>query len=470
MIRSTDVVATLAALAATLGGAQATSAQAARANPPRDHGAIQAMQGKQAPRFEVDMLWPKPMPNHWILGSAVGVAVDSKDHVFVINLVDSFNARTESGAIANPPSGTCCFPSPAVIEYDAAGAVVNSWGGAGQGYDWPGTPTGISIDNKDNVWIAGSGGLDQHILEFTHDGKFIKQIGKRGVAPPPPAPAPGDTAYAGVSPGAAGRGGRGGAAFTVTQPAGGRGGGRGRGGAPAPTLPPNSGSTVLFGGATQIAVDAASNEAFVADGLRNRRVAVVDLSSGAIKRFFGAYGNKPDDAKLAAYDPSAPAAQQFSTVKCAKLAKDGMLYVCDRANDRIQLFKKDGSFVKEVKVAPQTRGEGSVWDVAFSADAAQRYLYVADGANDKIHVLDRQSLEELLSFGDGGRVPSEFYAVHSIAVDSKGNVYTAETYEGKRLQKFTYKGLAPVKSTNLGVLWPAAAAAPAPAAGGRKQP
>jgi hypothetical protein len=192
MIRSTDVVATLAALAATLGGAQATSAQAARANPPRDHGAIQAMQGKQAPRFEVDMLWPKPMPNHWILGSAVGVAVDSKDHVFVINLVDSFNARTESGAIANPPSGTCCFPSPAVIEYDAAGAVVNSWGGAGQGYDWPGTPTGISIDNKDNVWIAGSGGLDQHILEFTHDGKFIKQIGKRGVAPPPPAPALGD--------------------------------------------------------------------------------------------------------------------------------------------------------------------------------------------------------------------------------------------------------------------------------------
>jgi sugar lactone lactonase YvrE len=455
MIRRTILVATLTALAATRGGAQATSKQTVPGGPPpRDHGAIQAMQGKLAPRFEVDMLWPKPMSNHWILGSAVGVAVDSKDHVFVINLVDSFNARTESGAIARPPSGTCCFPSPPVIEYDAAGAVVNSWGGPGQGYDWPGTPTGISIDNKDNVWIAGSGGLDQHILEFTHDGKFIKQIGKPGTAPPQPAPGPGDTAYAGVSPGAAGRGGR--------------GGGRGRGGAPAPTLPPNSASAELFGGATQVAFDAASNEAFVADGLRNRRVAVVDLSSGTIRRFFGAYGNKPDDAKLPAYDPSASAAQQFSTVKCAKLSKDGMLYVCDRANDRIQVFKKDGSFVKEVKVAPRTRGEGSVWDVAFSADAAQRYLYVADGANDKVHVLDRQSLEELLAFGDGGRVPGEFYAVHSIAVDSKGNVYTVETYEGKRVQKFVYKGLAPVKSTNLGVLWPAAAAAPAPAAGGKK--
>jgi sugar lactone lactonase YvrE len=443
MIHGRILVVTATALAA-LAPRGATSQAAPRKQP--DLGAVQAMQGGQAPRFEVDMLWPKPMPNHWILGSAVGVAVDAKDHVFVINLVNSFTPRTETGANATPPIGECCFPSPPVIEYDPTGAVVNSWGGPGQGYDWPATPTGISLDGAGNVWIAGSGGLDQHILQFTHDGKFLKQIGKPGVAPAPPARAGGDSL-------AAGRG-AGGVTFTV--PAGGRGGGgRGRGGAPAPSLPPNSASTELFGGATQVAFDAASNEAFVADGLRNRRVAVVDLASGSIKRFFGAYGNKPDDARPPAYDPSAPAAQQFSTVKCVKLSKDGMLYVCDRANDRIQVFRKDGSFVKEVKVAPQTRGEGSVWDVAFSADPAQRWLYVADGANEKIHVLDRKSLDEVVSFGDGGRQPGEFYAVHSIAVDSKGNVYTAETYEGKRLQKFIFKGVGPVTKANMGVLWPA---------------
>jgi DNA-binding beta-propeller fold protein YncE len=412
------------------------------------------------------MLWPKPMPNRWLLGSAVGVAVDSKDHVFVINLVNSFTARTETGANANPPIGECCFPSPPVLEYDPAGTLVNSWGGPGQGYDWPATPTGISLDAQDNVWIMGSGGLDAHILQFSHDGKFLKQIGKPGTAPAPAAAVSADTAYAGVSPGGrgGGRGGRGGdsaaagrgVTFSTPVAAGGRGGGRGRGGAPAPSLPPNSASTDAFGGATQIAFDPATNEAFVADGIRNRRVAVVDLASGTIKRFWGAYGKKPDDAALAPYDPGVAPPQQFSTVKCAKLSKDGLLYVCDRTNDRIQVFKKDGSFVLEKRIAFQTRGEGSVWDVAFSRDPQQRYVYVADGANDKVHVLDRTSLEELVSFGEGGRQPGEFYAVHSIAVDSKGNVYTVETYEGKRLQKFVYKGVGPVTKANMGVVWPAA--------------
>ena len=401
-----------------------------------------------APRLEVDPLWPKPMPNRWILGSTVGVAVDARDHVFVVHLTDSFTPRTEIGLATNPPTGECCAPAPNVLEYDPAGNLVGHWGGPGQGYVWPEMNHGIAIDESGNVWIGGSGGADTRILKFTHDGKFIAEFGKPGAA----AAAPGggraaDTAYAGVSPGRAAGGGRG---------AAGRGG-RGRGGAPA--LPANSQSMESFGGPAGFSFDDKANEAYVADGYRNHRVAVIDMTTGAVKRFWGAYGNKPDDASATKYDPAASPPKQFGTpVSCAELSKDGFVYVCDTQNDRIQVFKKDGSFVKEKLIAPKTLGTGSVWDIAFSRDPQQKYLYVADGMNMKVHVVDRQTLEVLTSYGDGGRQPGQFYAVHSVATDSKGNVYTTETYEGKRVQKFNYKGVGAVTAANQGVVWPTAAA------------
>jgi DNA-binding beta-propeller fold protein YncE len=200
----------------------------------------------------------------------------------------------------------------------------------------------------------------------------------------------------------------------------------------------------MFGGAARISIDQRAGEAFVADGYRNRRVAVIDMNSGAIKRFWGAYGKPPSDAAVPAYAPDAAPSQQFSTVHCAALASDGMVYVCDRANNRIQVFRKDGSFVKEGRIAPRTLRFGSVWDIAFSRDPQQRYLYVADGSNMKIHVVDRQSLELLTSFGDGGRYPGQFLAVHSVATDSRGNLYTTETFEGKRVQKFNFRGVGAV--------------------------
>ncbi len=181
------------------------------------------------------------------------------------------------------------------------------------------------------------------------------------------------------------------------------------------------------------------------------------MTTGAIKRFWGAYGTQPNDADSAKYEPGGPAPKQFgSPVLCAKLSNDGLVYVCDTQNDRIQVFKKDGSFVKEKVIAPNTRATGSVWDVAFSRDPKQRFLYVADGSNMKVHILDRESLDELTAFGDGGRQPGQFYAVHSVATDSKGNLYTVETYEGKRIQKFNNHGLQAVKSMSEGVLWPSA--------------
>ncbi len=370
-------------------------------------GAAQATLGAsdrqmvQAPRFEVDPMWPKPLPNHWLLGSAIGVGVDSRDHVYIIHRGDTtLNQRTEAGMKANPPIGECCQSAPPIVEFDPEGNLVRAWGGPGEGFEWPTSNHGITIDDKDNVWIGGNGPADSHILKFTRDGKFLLQIGKS-------------------------------------------------------KQPPNSNDSTHFGRVAKVSFDVKAQEAYIADGYGNRRVAVIDMNSGTLKRFWGAYGEKPDDARTPPYDPSAPLIRQFRTpVHCAEPTNDGLVYVCDRPNDRIQVFRKNGEFVKEVRVAPQTRGDGSVWDIAFSRDAAQKYLYLADGKNERIYVMDRQSLEILTSFGDGGRQPGQFFAVHSIATDSKGNIFTTETYEGKRLQKFTYKGIGSVTRANQGVVWP----------------
>jgi hypothetical protein len=379
-----------------------------------------ASQGQtvEAPAFAVDPLWPKPLPNHWILGSTIGVGVDSRDHVFIIHRgLPTLNARTEAGSATNPPTGECCNPAPPILEFDPEGNLVNAWGGPEQGHDWPESNHGISIDNKDNVWIGGNGAcpnsdsaatlacpkgtVDSFILKFTHEGKFLMEIGM-----------------------------------------------------PHQTV--NSNSLTSFGRVAKIAFDPAANEAYLADGYGNKRVAVIDMDNGNIKRFWGAYGHRPDDARMPPYDPDAPLAQQFrNPVHCAQPSNDGLVYVCDRPNDRIQVFRKDGTFVKEVRVAPRTLGDGSVWDIAFSRDPEQKYLYLADGKNEKVYIFDRQSLEMLTSFGDGGRQPGQFFAVHSIATDSKGNIYTTETYEGKRVQKFVYLGLRPAGKKDQGTVWPA---------------
>ena len=353
-----------------------------------------------APIFEVDPFWPQPLPNHWVLGSVVGVGVDSRDHVFIVHRQAPLNERTEIGAAQDPPTGECCVPAPYVLEFDPEGNLVNSWGGPGEGYTWPQSNHGITVDPMDNIWIGGNG-ADSHVLKFSRDGEFLASYGEVGADMP------------------------------------------------------NSNSTNSFGRVAKISFDAAANEAYLADGYVNKRVAVVDINTGELKRFWGAYGNTPDDARLGPYDPDAPLPQQFrNPVHCADPSNDGFVYVCDRQANRIQVFRKDGTFVDEVRIAPRTLGDGSTWDIAFSRDPEQRYMYVADGKNMKVYVMDRLGLEVLTSFGDGGRQPGLFFAVHSIATDSQGNIYTTETYEGKRVQKFVYKGLGPVTAMNQGAPWP----------------
>jgi DNA-binding beta-propeller fold protein YncE len=370
----------------------------------------------QAPRFEVDPLWPKPLPNHWILGSTIGVWVDTDDHVWIIHRSTATLGNNEK--TLETKQGECCAGAPPILEFDQEGNLLRHWGGPGQGYEWPDSNHGIFIDYKGNVWIGGNGGPDSHILKFTKDGKFLLQVGKKGARRKEGA----------------------GAGNQEGQVAGFVGG---------------SNDQVSFGRVAKIFVDAKANEAYIADGYLNKRVAVLDADTGKMKRYWGAYGNKPDDTPLPPYNPSNPPAQQFyNPVHCADMSVDRLIYVCDRVGDRLQVFTPEGKFVKEQWYAKNTLNAGSVWDIAFSKDAQQKYIFMADGVNEKVKVIDRQTLEELTTFGDGGRYPGQFYGVHSIAIDSKGNLYTTETYEGKRIQRFLYKGMAPVTKMNQGVVWP----------------
>jgi len=360
-------------------------------------GATAASSDQMAPQFVVDPYWPQPLPNKWLLGRTIGIAVDERDHLYVVH-------RDQDNMFMNQELGLdlgraeCCTAAPPILEFDSAGNLVNAWGGPGEGYTWPESNHGIEVAPDGNVWIGGNGSGDSHVLVFTRDGEFIREIG-------------------------------------------------------IPGEPVDSLSTTSFGRVAEIAIDADANEAYLADGYGNKRVAVVDVATGAFKRFWGAYGNTPADDRVV-YDPNEPLPQQFvGPVHCAEPSHDNLIYVCDRGADRIQVFRPDGTFVKEGQIAPLTLS-GSTWDIAFSQDPDQEFLFVADGSNFKVHIVDRESLEVLAEFGDGGRQPGLFFGTHSIVTDSAGNIYTTETYEGKRIQKFINQGLKPLSAHRRGAPWP----------------
>ena len=330
------------------------------------------------PRYQVDAAWPKPLPNRWLLGQVAGVATDARDHVWIIHRPRTLT-DDEKGATLTPPRSKCCVPAPPVLEFDGEGNLLRSWGGPAAGYDWPANEHGIYVDPRGDVWIGGNDATDHQLLKFTADGKFVMQIGK-----------------------------------------------------PGKSL--GSNDTTQLGRPAHMLLDPPANELYVADGYQNKRVIVFDATTGAYKRHWGAYGNRPDDAALPAYNPTSP--QFANPVHCVRLPKDGLVYVCDRANNRVQIFRKDGTFVRQFVLEPGTLGSGSVWDLVPSADAAQRYLLVADGSNNEVHILERETGKEVGSFGRNGRNAGDFHWVHNIAVDSQGNVYTTEVDTGKRAQKF----------------------------------
>ncbi len=245
------------------------------------HVAAQTRAGAQAPVFEIDPYWPKPLPNHWVVGSTIGVSVDSQDHVWIIHRPQSVDENFKAADL-KPPLGICCKVAPPVLEFDQEGNLVSSWGGPGQGYEWPTSNHGITVDHKGNVWIGGNDNTDTQILKFTRTGKFLLQIGKHNVHN-------------------------------------------------------GSNDTENLWRAAKIFEDPDANEIFVADGYGNRRVIVFDADTGKYKRHWGAYGAKPDDAASNQYVQGGQAAKQFNTVHCADPSKDGFVYVCDRVNDRVQV-------------------------------------------------------------------------------------------------------------------------------------
>jgi len=335
-----------------------------------------------APRYQVDPLWPK-MPDKWILGQVAGVAVDSRDHVWIIQRPWSITSDEK----ALNPDAACCFEAPPVMEFDASGAYIQGWGGPGDGYEWPADEHGIHVDYKDNVWISSAGGprlrerTENQILKFTRAGKFLLQVGRRGMSK-------------------------------------------------------GSLDTANFNNAADIYVYPKTNEVFVADGYVNRRVIVLDADTGVFKRMWGAYGKPPDDAASNRPTYEGPAAAQFNTVHGIRVSNDGLVYVADRRNNRVQIFTVGGAFQREIFVERPTRLLGTAFSIAFSPDRAQQHMYVADAGNGRVHIYDRQTLQPLGGFGRIGHYAGQFVFLHNVAVDSAGNVYTAEVGGGRRAQKF----------------------------------
>jgi len=357
----------------------------ATAVPGASVGAQQKPAAGAAPTFAIDHAWPPELPNKWILGAITGVFVDAKDHVWITHLPETLTEE-ETSVDQKPPIGTCCVAAPPVLELDARGQLVKGWGQGAMDdtSNWPRNPHGIFVDHNDFVWIGTY--MHHRVQKFTRDGKLVMTIGQ----------------------------------YDKTA---------------------GSNDTTLLGGPSGIWVDPKTNEVFISDGYRNRRVIVFEGATGKYLRHWGAYGNRPDDTEK--FDPktmtSGALPKQFSTPHGITGSKDGRIYVADRRGNRIQVFDQQGKFLSEKVIAPATLASGSAFVIVLSRDPQEQWLYLADGTNHKVWTLRRSDMEVVGEFGRGGRQLGQFLRPHGMSIDSTGNLYVGEASTGRRIQRFVVK-------------------------------
>ncbi len=355
------------------------------------------------PRYEVDASWPRELPNNWILWNGTGLHVDADDHIWVLHRPRQVS-MADAGAYQTPPISECCIPAPSVVEFDSEGNLLSSWGGPEFVPDWPILEHGLDIDEDGNFWLGGNfrnnatNALltspiplpaqlrsDRHVLKFSPEKELLLMIGRPS------------------------------------------------------NDPVDNQDTTMLGAPSEIFVDDQADELYVADGYLNRRIVVYDANTGAFKRGWGAYGvdlSEIDNGPPAPYDPEVPARGFRGPVMSVDISVDGLVYVGDRSGNRVQVFTTEGMFVEEFLIHPQTRGIGSVWSTAFSNDPEQRYLFVADGANGKIWILNREDGTEVGSIGHKGHQAGQFDQIEHMAFDSQGNLYVTEVAPNTRIQKF----------------------------------
>lgn len=373
---------------------------------------------KDVPVYKVDPFWPKPLPNKWLMQGVPVMVVDKDDHIWVMNRPRDVNPD-ETGAASNPPRTDCCIAAPAVLEFDTEGNLLKGWGGPGYVPGWPaegnprpgaGAEHGILVDREGNVWISGSARGDT-IMKFTGDGKLLWEFGHRG-----PRPKPGEA---------------------------------------APPVKQNNQNTDVFPtGIFFFDLDEDAKEIYIVDA---KRVLVYGYD-GQFKRGWGGHGiplSEIDNDPTPAYDWKSgppPDQKQFApALHCVHFSTDGLVYVCERGSNRIQVFTKEGKFVSSFFVHPSTPSRGSecggpgstmfgmcgtTYNLTFSHDAGEKYVMIADGTNDKVWIHDRKTGELAGSIGDNGRMAGYFHWIDAIAIDSVGNLYTGEVDTGKRVQKF----------------------------------
>jgi DNA-binding beta-propeller fold protein YncE len=324
------------------------------------------------PQFAVDTSWPLPLPDNWQTGQVGGICVDRQDDAVYIVHRRDLNKEEQETST----------PAPSIIKFDRAGKVVKAWGDE---TTVPNIIHGCTVDKSGSVWVAGNG--DAIVQKYSPEGTLLLQIGTRG----------------------------------TFDSADGTAKGKGLNSARDKLYLPSG-----------VAIDDTNGDVYISDGYGNRRVVVFDKDG----RFLRQWGHQATDDESRRGEPAAFA----QVVHCITLSNAGLVYVCDRQGNRVQVFKKDGTFVRNIAVPAMTGKlpdkRGSVWWLGFSPDVAQKYLYVADGGAEQVHVLDHESGAILSSFGRAGHQAGNFTHGHTLAVDSLGNIYVAETGDGRRVQKF----------------------------------